>query len=281
MDLAKLGGGAAAGVAQLLVGHPFDTIKVRVQTSGRGGLSHVFTTLRACYRYEGLRGFYKGYSPQLLGTLTFGTVLFGTYGNLKNTAFSHFSPQWSETLLVAACGIATGVCVSLVNTPVELLKTVQQMHTRRIMSLREALAMTLQQHGPAGLMRGFIPTLGRSVVGNCIYFPIYETVVNYVDNRRCMMDAASPTASFLGGGLAGVCFWTLSYPFDVVKSCMQAPTSQRRGLLAVVGELYCRQGFTAFGRGYAVALLRAFPVNGAGFVAYSRTVALLTGDPEK
>ena len=59
--------GVASGITKCTVGHPFDTIKVRLQTTQdaqfRGPLDCVLQTVRK----EGVKGFYKGMSPPLVG----------------------------------------------------------------------------------------------------------------------------------------------------------------------------------------------------------------------
>jgi len=59
--------GTAAGTAQLLVGHPFDTIKVKMQSqSGAAGSAQFRGPLDAAKQTlakEGLRGFYRGACP--------------------------------------------------------------------------------------------------------------------------------------------------------------------------------------------------------------------------
>ena len=59
--------GVFSGIAKLSVGHPFDTIKVRLQTAPetqfKGPLDCVLQTLRK----EGVNGIYKGATPPLVG----------------------------------------------------------------------------------------------------------------------------------------------------------------------------------------------------------------------
>lgn len=62
--------GLAGGVATVLVGHPFDTIKVRMQTSAATGVQYsgVLDCLSKTIRNEGSLAVYKGVGPPLLGT---------------------------------------------------------------------------------------------------------------------------------------------------------------------------------------------------------------------
>lgn len=73
--------GGAAGVA---VGHPFDTIKVRLQTQDAvnpkyRGTWHCFNqTLKS----ESARGLYKGMSSPMAGVSLVNAIIFGVHGNI-------------------------------------------------------------------------------------------------------------------------------------------------------------------------------------------------------
>jgi solute carrier family 25 carnitine/acylcarnitine transporter 20/29 len=58
----KFAAGYVSGMCLVLVGHPFDTIKVRLQTQGADGK---FVGMTDCVKQtvakEGIRGVYKGF----------------------------------------------------------------------------------------------------------------------------------------------------------------------------------------------------------------------------
>lgn len=60
-----------------MVGHPFDTIKVRQQTMN----SALWPAIKQTFIHEGIRGFYKGMLFPLLSMGPSNAVLFGVYGN--------------------------------------------------------------------------------------------------------------------------------------------------------------------------------------------------------
>lgn len=69
--------GTAAGAAQLLVGHPFDTTKVMMQLQpGVSAMQAVRTTVAA----QGPLGMYKGMMAPLATVAAFNAVLFGARG---------------------------------------------------------------------------------------------------------------------------------------------------------------------------------------------------------
>merc|ERR1739848_172824 len=71
--------GGVGGIFQLLTGHPLDTMKVKLQTSGAeyNGLVDVITKTM---KNEGPKGFYKGVASPFLGFTALNAILFASYG---------------------------------------------------------------------------------------------------------------------------------------------------------------------------------------------------------
>lgn len=66
--LRSLAAGGFGGVCAVIVGHPFDLIKVRLQTSERGVYNGAFDALKKSVAKDGLRrGLYAGVSAPLVG----------------------------------------------------------------------------------------------------------------------------------------------------------------------------------------------------------------------
>lgn len=79
--------GLVDGLGTVFAGHPFDTLKVRLQTSKV--IINDFTSTRDCFiktlQREGIFGLYKGVIPPLLMTPLFAkSALFGVYGHCRN-----------------------------------------------------------------------------------------------------------------------------------------------------------------------------------------------------
>eukprot|EP00884_Botryococcus_braunii_P004247 jgi/Botrbrau1/13823/Bobra.0056s0065.1 len=77
--------GTCGGISVTLVGHPFDTVKVRLQTqpSTNPIYSGVVDCVRKTIQWEGLPGLYKGVTSPLAGQMFFRATLFGAFGASK------------------------------------------------------------------------------------------------------------------------------------------------------------------------------------------------------
>ena len=127
-DVSKdLTAGTVAGVAQLLVGHPFDTIKVKLQAQPKpapgqppmytGAMDAVRKTIAA----EGLKGLYAGIGPPLATVAIFNAVLFTARGQMEAILKGSPDEQLSVGKQMIA-GAGAGTAVSFVACPTELVK---------------------------------------------------------------------------------------------------------------------------------------------------------------
>lgn len=127
-DVAKdLTSGTVGGAAQLVVGHPFDTIKVKLQSQPTplpgqlpkysGAIDAVKQTLAA----EGPRGLYKGMGAPLATVAAFNALLFSVRGQMEVLLRSQpGAPLTVNQQIVAGAG--AGVAVSFLACPTELIK---------------------------------------------------------------------------------------------------------------------------------------------------------------
>jgi solute carrier family 25 carnitine/acylcarnitine transporter 20/29 len=64
-------GGSIGGIAQVLVGQPFDIVKVRIQTSAKGTYASPLDCAKGLLKADGFKGFYKVPTSAFLSTLDF------------------------------------------------------------------------------------------------------------------------------------------------------------------------------------------------------------------
>jgi solute carrier family 25 carnitine/acylcarnitine transporter 20/29 len=115
--------GVAGGFAVVLVGHPFDTTKTRLQTSPRGYYSGTLDCVRKTLSAEGVGGFYAGMHSPMLGQMFFRAASFSIFhitahaiaANKNNHSDSTRlgNPHPSSRELMMAGGI-TGALISII-----------------------------------------------------------------------------------------------------------------------------------------------------------------------
>ncbi|XP_022893748.1 mitochondrial carnitine/acylcarnitine carrier-like protein isoform X1 [Olea europaea var. sylvestris] len=289
-DVAKdLTAGTVGGAAQLICGHPFDTIKVKLQSQPvplpgqppkySGAIDAVKQTIAA----EGPRGLYKGMGAPLATVAAFNAVLFTVRGQMEALLRSEPGAPLTVNQQVI-CGAGAGVAVSFLACPTELVKCRLQAQSALATTDSAAVAVkyggpmdvarhVLQTGGARGLFKGLVPTLAREVPGNAAMFGVYEALKNYFAGGRDTSELGRGSL-MLAGGLGGAAFWLSVYPTDVIKSVIQVDDYKNpkfSGSIDAFKKILASSGVKGLYKGFGPAMARSVPANAACFLAYEVT----------
>lgn len=285
--------GTAAGTTICLVGHPFDTVKVRLQTQPLGA-TRLFTggldCARQTFRKEGFCALYKGLGSPLSTVPLINAVVFASYEHGKRLVGYH--PEHSNaTWKVVVAGTYSGFVNSFIIGPVDLVKARLQIQydsdptkKHRYSGSWDAAQKIARANGVRGLYKGMVPTILREVPAYAGQFTVYEFVKNLLQ-QRAGPDATLGSASLLtAGGCAGIAAWVFSYPQDVVKVQIQVRHKGQQqyphrfydgGFISCWQDIVRRETWRGLWKGFSTCLVRAFVANGAGFLAYERASQFL------
>jgi solute carrier family 25 carnitine/acylcarnitine transporter 20/29 len=270
-------------MAGVMVGQPFDTIKVRMQTQTQLATTTLFRSPLECVRHTfvnaGIKGMYRGMGYPLLAVGAQKSMAFGVYG----TIVQHLQGQKSRPSLSEVCiaGMMGGAANSLILTPVDQFKIAMQIQRydattngmKRLSMIDTARTIVREQGIVHGVYGNLKATLLRELAMYSVYYTLYAHLTHtYKDHPSSL---AHPSLSkLLMGGLTGVGCWASCYPLDVLKSTMVAqtalniPKAERKSIPGMIKHMYNTNGISGFYRGLQPALLRAFPVHATVFFTY-------------
>ncbi|KAI1291056.1 mitochondrial carrier domain-containing protein [Xylaria venustula] len=280
-QLRSFAAGGFGGICAVIVGHPFDLVKVRMQTAEKGVYSSAVDVVRKSVARDGLRrGLYAGVSAPLVGVTPMFAVSFWGYDLGKQIVTSLSPPSPDGTLSIAqisTAGFFSAIPMTAITAPFERVKVILQVQGQRLKpgekpKYNGGLDVVRQLYAEGGfrsVFRGSAATLARDGPGSAAYFAAYE----YIKRRLTPRDPAtgkpqgelSLLAVTAAGGAAGVAMWIPVFPVDTVKSRLQTAEGNV-SLSSVVRELYARGGVKAFFPGFGPALARAVPANAATFL---------------
>lgn len=277
--------GTAAGAAGVLAGHPFDTVKVRLQTQPHNGPLLYRNTLH-CFlsiaKNEGLKGLFKGVSSPLVGVTAINTLLFGVYGFFLESQLP--TPGATPTLLqIFIAGAGSGFINSFISGPVELAKIQMQNQIGQggFRSPSDCLGQVWRRQGLRGCYRGLWPTILRETPSYGAYFSCFEAIrrawsteenQGHLENGRLM----------LAGGISGIAGWMSTYPVDVVKTRIQAEPllatnipHEGKTIMGWFRQIVKEEGIPGLFRGTTATIIRAFPTNAVIFLVYALSMRWL------
>lgn len=284
-SLRALLSGGVGGVCAVVVGHPFDLVKVRLQTSQPGVYSGALDVVRKTIAREGaVRGLYAGVSAPLTGVTPMFAVSFWGYDVGKQLVRS-FSPHTDASTpftvaQVSAAGFFSAIPMTLITAPFERVKVLLQIQGQKTLAPGEkpkyaggldTVRQLYKEGGMRSVFRGSAMTLARDGPGSAAYFATYE----YTKRKLTPVDPAtgnpsgelSLSAVMGAGAAAGVAMWIPVFPVDTIKSRLQsASEAERLTIGQTVKGLYRNGGMKAFFPGFGPAMARAVPANAATFL---------------
>mmetsp|Transcript_5109 Transcript_5109/g.8764 ORF Transcript_5109/g.8764 Transcript_5109/m.8764 type:complete len:313 (+) Transcript_5109:211-1149(+) len=280
--------GGFGGACLVMVGHPLDLIKVKLQTmTVVPGKEPPYKGLMDCARKtivrEGPLGLYRGVSAPLTGVAPTFAVCFWGYDVGCNLVRSITGKSVKDQLSLAEVMFAGGfsaVPTTALMAPVERVKCLLQIQAEgggkpQYSGMVDCARQLLRSGGTASLFRGWEATLIRDVPGSIAYFGVYEFLKRTLSGGD--PSTLSPLAILSAGGFAGVANWMVAIPPDTIKSRLQtAPEGKYSGFMDVYRELMAKEGIAALYRGVAPVMVRAFPANAACFFGVEVARSFLT-----
>lgn len=268
--------GFIGGAVQVLVGQPFDLVKVRLQT---GQFSSPVEAVTQTLKNEGILAFYKGTTAPLIGVGACVSMQFYAFHETRRRILLYTSGTQLTYVQIYVAGAAAGLANSVISSPVEQLRILlQTQKTKLYNGPIDAARKIAQANGPGGLFRGFTVTAIREAQAYGVWFLTYEFLMAQATKKVAREDI--PTWKLmLFGGLAGEALWLASYPLDVVKSQVQSDSfgSQRKynGAWDAAKKTFKSRGVAGFWKGIGPTLLRAIPASASTFASVELTLRLL------
>lgn len=305
--------GIFSGFAKLSVGHPFDTIKVRLQTSSKSKFKGPLDCVLQTVRKEGVRGLYKGATPPLVGWMFMDSLYVERHRKLLHQCLQGtddndrlmgsltvyrrllreriFAPKLPSGLPDpnyklppfghGIAGLGAGCTVSLIAAPVEHVKARLQVQYSAKKSERpysgpiDCTTKILKNYGVRGLFRGLLATM----LFRSWFFVWWSTYDIFSRLMREKTKMSTPAINFWAGGLSAQCFWLTSYPADVVKQRIMTDglgeDRKFRRWTDAAAAVGREAGWRGYWRGFVPCFLRAFPANACALVAFEAVMRVL------
>ncbi|XP_021835588.1 mitochondrial arginine transporter BAC1 isoform X3 [Spinacia oleracea] len=252
--------GLIAGVATVIIGHPFDTVKVKLQKHN--------TELHGVKYKNGLHCAAR--------------ILQNEGGKLKSSG--------PDSLIIIPSAVYSGAIISFVLCPTELVKCRMQVQGTDSLIPKastytgpvDCALKTLRTEGVTGIFRGGTATFLRESLGNAVFFSVYESVrysmhLQLKDASRDHKGLADLGVGIISGGLGGVAFWSAVLPLDVAKTMIQTnpDPNYSRNPFQVLKLIYKQAGLRGCYAGLGPTIARAFPANAAAIVTWEFAMKIL------
>lgn len=279
--------GGFGGICLVSAGHPLDTIKVRLQTMSLSQVpgklppyNGTIDCIRKTFQRERLAGFYRGMATPLVGVTPMYAICFFGYslGKRMQTPTEQ-DGSYSHAQIFNAGMLSAMFTLPLVvpGERIKCLLQIQAQHAPKYSGPIDCVRQIYSAGGWRSLSRGTLATFLRDVPASGVYFVTYEGLSKQFEKRSEGNTRFKALSTLVAGGTAGILFWVVGMPADVIKSRLQTSPENLypKGIRDVVRSILEHEGVRGFYKGASAVFLRAFPANAACFTGYEVAMKFL------
>ncbi|KAM3864582.1 mitochondrial adenyl nucleotide antiporter SLC25A23 [Diretmus argenteus] len=172
-----IAGSLAGAIAQTII-YPMEVLKTRLTLRTTGQYSGIMGCAKQILEREGVKGFYKGYAPSMLGIIPYAGIDLAVYETLKNAWLQRNGSADPGVMVLLGCGTVSSTCGQLASYPLALIRTRMQAQASVKSAPRLSMVNMVQnivtQEGVAGLYRGLAPNLLKVIPAVSISYVVFE-----------------------------------------------------------------------------------------------------------
>ncbi|KAK2848531.1 hypothetical protein FQN49_005634 [Arthroderma sp. PD_2] len=288
--------GFSAGICSTLVVHPLDIVKTRLQVD-RFSSSRIGNSLRIIRGISqnegGLRAFYRGLTPNLVGNSVSWGLYFLWYGEMKellsvSRGDGSGAGGLSSLDYFLASGTA-GVLTTILTNPIWVIKTRMLSTGAHVPGAYSSMISGVRQiyriEGLSGFYQGLVPAM-FGVSHGALQFMAYEKLKKY---RTHMAQNTSTDGTTSSTGTVSTQLRTLNnmdylllssiskmfagcatYPYQVLRARLQTYDARGtyKGVRDAFDQILRTEGVAGFYKGLGPNLVRVLPSTWVTFLVY-------------
>jgi len=253
--------GAAHSISLITFGHPFDTMKTRLQLG-------MHPNLWACFKHArqngGILTLYRGAAMPLLQLL-------------MKRPFEFYAFEWINRRFKGVPGSSfgggcvAGMLAAVLGCPFSVVKIQMQAKERATYPTNtRAILAVWRASGFSGFYRGLKASMITKVPFSTVYLGTYGAL-----RDRLPKTAWNPAVS---GAAASLLTWSLLQPLDTMQTIIQSTaadskSADSRGWIAQFRSVFANGGARALWAGWTPVALRALPSSAVAMLCYEWTRA--------
>lgn len=279
--------GVSGGVVSTLILHPLDLLKIRFAVDdGKVGSRPQYSGLRSAFstifRSEGVKGLYKGVTPNVAGAGTAWGFYFLFYNTIKTDMQKGNTKQQLSAGSHMLAASEAGILTLAMTNPIWVVKTRLCLQygredvasldpSKRYKGMTDALIKIAKHEGIRGLYKGFVPGIW-GVSHGAIQFMAYEELKSsYNHYKKQAIDTKLGTGEYLFFAALSKLFAAITtYPYQVVRARLQDQHSQYKGAVDCVKQTMRYEGFRGLYKGLTPYLVHVLPNICMVFVIYEK-----------
>lgn len=213
-------------------------------------------------RTSGPLGLYNGISASLLRQMTYSTVRFGIYEEIKSRLVASTGQQPAFPTLVAMAagsGFVGGIAgnfADVLNVRMQGDAALPPADRRNYKHAFDGMVRMAREEGPRSWFRGWLPNATRAAFMTAGQLASYDVAKRLLLKYTPLED--NLTTHFSASFLAGLVAATITSPVDVIKTRVMS-SSANHSVMHIIGDIYKSDGPMWVFKGWTPSFLRLGP----------------------
>lgn len=288
-----LSGGVAGTIASCIT-NPLEVVKTQLQSSAAsktatGELAAAggdpINIAQRIFQADGVKGFFKGLRPTLVGIIPARSIYFYSYESSKRALGKKLLPEGSVGNALIS-GFMAGIASNTVTNPIWMVKTRYQLLAdksagqRAYSSYSDAINTIMKEEGVGGFYRGIFASYWGCLEG-AAQFIIYEQLKSRLiikQNEERAAEGLAPTDKlpklkyFCSAALAKGVAAIATYPHEVARTRLREQARsgvfKYKGMWQTIGVVAKEEGRSGLYAGMGVHLTKVVPNSAIMFLTY-------------
>ncbi|XP_002715499.1 mitochondrial adenyl nucleotide antiporter SLC25A24 isoform X2 [Oryctolagus cuniculus] len=178
-----ISGSLAGATAQTCI-YPMEVLKTRLAVATTGEYSGITDCGKKLLKHGGVRTFFKGYLPNMLGIVPYAGLDLAVYELLKNYWLDHYAENSVDPgiMILLGCSTLSHTCGQLASFPLNLIRTRMQAEAlaeKETTPMIQLIREIYKKEGKKGFFRGITPNIIKLLPAVIIGCVAYEKVKPY------------------------------------------------------------------------------------------------------
>ena len=276
--------GSVSGMAAVVVCHPLDVIRTKIQLNHNLTLSQA---VQLSWSEGGIKGLYKGFVMPFVAQVMYKSIIFATNTVSQNYLFQG-STSYSSMFL---SGTIAGSVNAIVVSPVEVIRTTQiqsnagqsGISSKSQLPLSQTIKHIYTQRGFGGFWISLLPAIVRDGPGIGFYLLAFDKSKQSLLKWSNSSSSSEPPKTcpiwirLVSGSLAGIAFWTWGMPIDTIKTIIESNLKSSQANISIFSILKGVKVWDLY-RALPVAYIRGIPSAAVTLTAYDICLDYLIRD---
>ncbi|KAK1224378.1 hypothetical protein PQX77_012674 [Marasmius sp. AFHP31] len=284
--------GATGGIVAMTATYPLIFISTRAAVKVRNEKKTTYQVVLETIEREGISGLYSGLSSSLFAIAVTNGVYYYFYERTKGIVLrSRVGSKGLSTLESMLTGLIAGSATAILSNPLWVIQTSQAVQTLdsqhqgtvKKLGFFQAIQNILAKSGVEGFFRGIGPALILTI-NPIIQYTVFEQLKNtLVAKRTARLRAAGKAPAlvvlsdfdfFILGALSKLVATLTTYPYIVVKSRLQAGSTQYKSSFDGIKTIIKDEGVSGLWKGAGSKLTQSVLTAAMLFAAQKRIYEL-------